>query len=46
MLRGVELHDIRLSRDDHDMVSIDEIALSYSIRELFQSGTIISASVS
>jgi hypothetical protein len=41
ILRGVELHDIRLSRDERVMVNIDQIALSYSIKELFQSGTVI-----
>jgi autotransporter translocation and assembly factor TamB len=41
VLRGVRLHDIHLSRDSHDLIVIDGIELSYSIRELFQSGTVI-----
>ncbi len=41
ILRGLELGDVRLSRDGHTLVSIDEIALSYSIRELLQPGTVI-----
>jgi autotransporter translocation and assembly factor TamB len=41
ILRGIRLGDIRLMRDDHQLVAIDEISVSYSIRELFQAGTII-----
>jgi autotransporter translocation and assembly factor TamB len=41
ILRGLELGDVRLSRDGHVLVAIDEIALSYSIRELVQAGTVI-----
>jgi len=41
ILRGVQLHDIRLAREQRLMVSVDEIALSYSIRELVQAGTVI-----
>src|SRR5262249_54302510 len=32
---------IHLSRDGHTLVRIDEIVLSYSLRELFQAGTVI-----
>ncbi|HEX7139702.1 MAG TPA: hypothetical protein VF219_17755, partial [Vicinamibacterales bacterium] len=41
ILRGVQLHDIRLAQDGREMVSVDELALSYSVKELFQSGTVI-----
>jgi len=41
ILRGIRLGDVRLSRDQHPLASIDEIALSYSLRELVQSGTTI-----
>ena len=41
ILRGIQLGDVQLSRGGKPMIAIDEIALSYSIRELFQSGTII-----
>src|SRR5262249_9443345 len=41
ILRGLELGDVKLSRDGVDLVSIDQIALSYSIRELIESGTVI-----
>jgi translocation and assembly module TamB len=41
ILRGIELGDVRLSRDGHVLAAIDEIAVSYSIRELLQPGTVI-----
>jgi uncharacterized protein involved in outer membrane biogenesis len=41
LLRGLQLGDIRLSRDGHDIITIDEVALSYSLRELWQRGTIV-----
>src|SRR5262249_36363513 len=41
IFRGLELGDVRLSRDGRDLVHIDAIALSYSIRELIESGTVI-----
>jgi len=41
LLRGIQLGDVLLSRDGKPMIAIDEISLSYSIRELFQAGTII-----
>jgi autotransporter translocation and assembly factor TamB len=41
ILRGIQLHDIRLSQDGRELVSIDELALSYSVKELVQSGTVI-----
>jgi autotransporter translocation and assembly factor TamB len=42
VLRGIRLGDIQLSRrDGRILVRVDEIALSYSLRELFQSGTVI-----
>ncbi len=41
LLRGLQLHDIALSRDGHTLIRVDEIALSYSIRELFQNGVVI-----
>ena len=41
ILRGIRLGDVHLSRDQHSLVSIDEIAVNYSLRELVQSGTTI-----
>src|ERR1700693_5101351 len=41
LLRGIQLGDIRLSRDGETIVSIDDVSLSYSLRELFEPGTII-----
>src|SRR5437763_16495060 len=41
LLRGIQLGDIRLSRDGRTLVAIDDVALTYSIRELIQSGTVI-----
>ena len=41
LLRGLRLHAIRLSRDGQPLIAIDEIALSYSLRELWQAGTTI-----
>ncbi len=41
ILRGLELSQIQLVKDGQTLVRIDEIALSYSIRELVQSGTVI-----
>jgi hypothetical protein len=41
LLRGIQLGDIRLSRDGRTLVAIDDVSLSYSIRELIQRGTVI-----
>jgi len=41
LLRGLRLGDIRLSRGNDAIVTIDEIELSYSLRELWQNGTVI-----
>jgi hypothetical protein len=41
ILRGLHLDRIRLSRDNHPIVTIDQIDLSYSLRELWQNGTVI-----
>jgi autotransporter translocation and assembly factor TamB len=41
LLRGLQLGDVLLARDGKPMVAIDEIALSYSLRELVQGGTVI-----
>jgi len=41
LLRGIQLHNVRLARDGKPLVTIDEIALSYSIRELLQPGVVI-----
>ena len=41
ILRGLQLGDIRLSRDNHPIITIDEVSLSYSLRELWQNGTVI-----
>ena len=41
LLRGLRLGDISLGRGDQTLIRIDEVAVSYSIRELFQSGVVI-----
>jgi autotransporter translocation and assembly factor TamB len=41
LLRGLQLSGITLDRDGKTLVRIDEVALSYSIRELVQQGVII-----
>ena len=41
LFRGLELDDVRVSRDGRPLIGIDNIALSYSIRELFQSGVVL-----
>ncbi len=41
LLRGLRLGDISLGRGDHTLIRIDEVAVSYSIRELFQRGVVI-----
>jgi len=41
LLAGLTLGDIRLTRDGHTLVSIDELSVRYSIRELVQAGTVI-----
>jgi len=41
VLRGLELTNVRVSRGSDTIVSIDRVALSYSIRELVSGGTIV-----
>ena len=41
LLRGIQLGDISLSRGDHTLIRIEEVALRYSIQELFQKGVVI-----
>ena len=41
LLRGIELGDVTLSREGHTLIHIDEIALSYSVRELVQPGVVV-----
>ncbi len=41
LLRGLELGDIRLSRNGQPIVTIDDVILSYRLRELWQEGTTI-----
>src|SRR5206468_225562 len=41
LLRGIELGDVRLSRNGEALISIDEVALNYSMRELWQHGVVI-----
>jgi autotransporter translocation and assembly factor TamB len=41
LVRGIQLGDIRLSRGGRTLVAIDDVSLSYSIRELLQRGTVI-----
>jgi len=41
LFRGLQLGDITLARGGRTLVHIDEVALSYSIRELVDRGTVI-----
>ncbi len=41
LFRGLQLGDISLGRDGHTLIRIDEVALTYSIRELIQQGVVI-----
>lgn len=41
LFRGLQLGDISLTRDGRTLIHVDEIALSYSIRELIDRGTVI-----
>src|SRR5258705_7091368 len=41
LLRGIELSDITLSRNGRTLISIDDVTVNYSIRELFDKGTSI-----
>ena len=41
LFRGIELGDVRLSRDGRTLIAIEEITVSYSIRELLQPGVVI-----
>jgi autotransporter translocation and assembly factor TamB len=41
LVRGLQLGHVQVARDGRTLISIDEIALSYSIRELIEAGTVI-----
>jgi uncharacterized protein involved in outer membrane biogenesis len=41
LLRGIELGDVRLSRDGEPIVAIDRVTVSYTIRELIDRGVTI-----
>ncbi len=41
LIRGLELGDIRMTRNGHTLVTIDRVILNYSIRELLQPGLVI-----
>src|SRR5262249_8474657 len=41
IFRGVQLDNIRLSRDGHPIISIDQASIGYSIRQLYEHGAII-----
>src|SRR5687768_1859833 len=41
LLRNVGLKDIRLTKDSHTVIAIDEVSLRYSIRELLQPGVVV-----
>src|SRR5712692_2771753 len=41
LVRGIQLGDIRLSRNGRTLITIDDVSLSYSLRELFQQGVVI-----
>jgi autotransporter translocation and assembly factor TamB len=42
-VRGIQLSDIKIARNDRTLISIDDVTVSYSIRELFDQGTSIRA---
>jgi TamB, inner membrane protein subunit of TAM complex len=41
IFRGIQLGDIRLSKDGQPLISIDNVTLAYSLRELLQPGVVI-----
>jgi hypothetical protein len=41
LLRGIELGNVRVSRQGEALIDIEAVSLSYSIRELFEGGTVI-----
>jgi len=41
VLRGIALADVSVSRDGRTLIQIERIALSYSIRELVQTGVVV-----
>src|SRR5690349_13864400 len=41
LFRGLTLGDVRLTQDGVPIVTIDEVSLNYSIRELVERGTVI-----
>jgi hypothetical protein len=41
IFRGLQLGDIRLSRNNQPIITIEQVSLSYSLRELWQNGTVI-----
>jgi hypothetical protein len=41
LVRGVELGNVRLSRDGEALIEIERVSVSYSPRELIQAGTVI-----
>lgn len=43
LLRGIRLLDVQLSQDGRSLVRIDEVDVSYTIRELIEGGTTVRA---
>src|SRR5262245_30808560 len=41
LVRGIELGDVRLSREGESIIAIDRVTVSYSIRELVDRGVTI-----
>src|SRR5262249_4515180 len=41
LFRGLELKDVRLSRNGETIIGIDEVALDYRIRELLQQRVVV-----
>jgi uncharacterized protein involved in outer membrane biogenesis len=41
LIRGLQLTNVRLSQDGRVLVTIDDVSLSYSLRELFDRGVVI-----
>jgi autotransporter translocation and assembly factor TamB len=41
LLRGIQIGDLNVARGNETLIHVDEIALSYNLRELFQRGVVI-----
>lgn len=41
LVRGIELQNVRLSRDGRALLAVADVSLSYSLRELFETGVVV-----